>query len=395
MLGRLNFWPHSAAFGRGGFSFWLACGILVASGKVSYEVMRMTTMTTHERFARCFQHKEADCIPIIDSPWAGTLRRWRAEGMPAGVDWEDYFGVDKLGEISVDITPRYAVRILEEDERSYVATSAWGVTMRHFKQEDSTPEFLDFKVNNAEAWAQAKARMTLDDDRINWAYLKENYPRWKAEGRWIRANFWFGFDVAHSWMFGTEDFLVALLEEPELCRDIFETYLNSCIALFGRIWDEGYHFDEIYWPDDMGYKGTPFFSPNVYRELLKPYHKRAVDWAHERGVYAHLHSCGNIMRLLPDIVETGIDALNPIEVKAGMDAIAIKQTYGDKLTLHGGINAVLWDKRDAILAEIEQLVPALKQNGGFIFSSDHSIPNSVSLQNFREIVAAVKRAGSY
>lgn len=353
----------------------------------------MNTMTTHERFSRAFAHQEADRVPIIDSPWSGTLRRWHSEGLPEGMDWEDYFGVDKIGIIPVNISPRYEQKVLEDTPRYTVSTSQWGVTMRHFKTEDSTPEFLDFTVNTPQAWEEAKKRMTLDDDRIPWAYLKENYPKWRAEGRWIRANFWFGFDVTHSWMFGTEDFLVALLEEPEMCMDIFDTYLKRCMALFERVWAAGYRFDEIFWPDDMGYKGTSFFSPATYRALLKPFHKKAVDWAHAHGAFAHLHSCGNIMRLLPEVVETGIDALNPLEVKAGMDSLAIKREYGDRLVLHGGINAVLWDRKDEIVAEIERLLPRLKEKGGYIFSSDHSIPNTVSLENFRQIVETVKRLG--
>ncbi len=289
-------------------------------------------------------HQEADRIPIIDDPWGGTLRRWKREGMPQDMAWEDFFDIDKLGVINVDISPRYEVKILEEDERSFVKTSKWGVTMRHFKAEDSTPEYLDFKVNMAEAWAKAKERMTLEDDRIPWEYLKENYPRWRAEGHFVRAVFWFCFDVTHSWMFGTEDFLMTMIEEPELCEDIFNTYLEHCMALFDKIWDAGYHFDEIFWADDMGYKGTTFFSPQLYRELLQPYHKRAVEWAHKKGIFAHLHSCGNIMTLMPDIMATGVDALNPLEIKAGMDPILLKQQYGKKLTLHGGINAVLWGR---------------------------------------------------
>lgn len=101
------------------------------------------------------------------------------------------------------------------------------------------------------------------------------------------------------------------------------------------------------------------------------------------------------MPLLPDILDTGIDALNPIEIKAGMDVEKIKREYGDHLVLHGGINAVLWDQPEAIIAEIDRLVPMLKENGGYIFSSDHSIPNAVSLDNFRTIVDEVKRVGTY
>ena len=110
---------------------------------------------------------------------------------------------------------------------------------------------------------------------------------------------------------------------------------------------------------------------------------------------AQLHSCGDIRTLVPDILETGVDALNPIEVKAGMDPIALKKQYGDRLTLRGGINAVNWSNTEAILAEINQKVPVLKENGGFIFSSDHSIPNSVSLENMKRIMEEIKRVGKY
>lgn len=352
-------------------------------------------MTSWERFKRMYEHREADRIPIIDEPWSGTLRRWRREGMPEGMDWCDYFDVDKLGIINIDISPRMPEITLEETDRYYIRTSPWGVTMKHFKEEDSTPEFLDFTITTQEAWDQAKKQMTLEDDRIPWEMLRQNYDKWRAEGRWIRAVFWFGFDVTHSWMMGTENTLIAMMEEPELVEDMFDTYLSRCETLFSRVWDAGYRFDEIFWYDDMGYKGTTFFSPNMYRSMLQPYHKRAVDWAHNRGIYAQLHSCGDVMTLLPDIVATGVDALNPLEVKAGMDAFKIKKEYGDKLVLHGGINAVLWNDKDAILEEIDRKVPVLKENGGFIFSSDHSIPNSVSLENMKAIVEEVKRVGRY
>jgi len=186
-----------------------------------------------------------------------------------------------------------------------------------------------------------------------------------------------------------------MYEEPEWCVDMFNTYLDSCIAHFEKIWDAGYRFDCITWPDDMGYKGTTFFSNEMYRELLKPVHKRAVDWAHSKGIYAHLHSCGDIMTRVDDLMEVGIDALNPLEVKAGMKPLELKRKYGDRLVLHGGVNAVLWDDREAIIEEINRVVPALKEKGGYIFSSDHSIPNSVSLENFKAIIEEVKRVGKY
>ena len=102
------------------------------------------------------------------------------------------------------------------------------------------------------------------------------------------------------------------------------------------------------------------------------------------------------MSFVDDLVSNvGIDALNPLEVKAGMDPIALKEKYGDKLVLHGGINAVLWDDKDAIVEEIRRVIPILKKNGGYIFSSDHSIPSSVSLENMRIIIDEVKKVGAY
>ncbi|MCL2300817.1 MAG: hypothetical protein FWC27_11815 [Firmicutes bacterium] len=352
-------------------------------------------MTTHERILRMYEHREADRVPIVDSPWRGTVARWQREGMPEGVAWQDYFGADKLGGIGADISPRYERKILEETDRWRIETTSYGVTLRQFKDLDATPEFLDFKVNTADAWADAKRRMQDLSGRVDWKRLARDYPQWKAEGRWLSGGFWFGFDVAHSGLAGTETLLIAMLEEPEWVTDIFDTYLTSCEALFDQIWDAGYTFDEMMWYDDLGYKGTTFFSPELYRQLVQPFHKRAVDWAHRKGIYARLHSCGDVRTLLPDIVATGVDALNPLEAKAGMDALQIKRDYGGRLLLHGGINAVLWEDRERIVAEIERLVPQLKENGGYIFASDHSIPSSVSLENFRAIIETVKRCGGY
>jgi uroporphyrinogen decarboxylase len=342
-----------------------------------------------------FAHREADRVAITDRPWAGTLLRWKREGMPENMDWRDYFDVDKSEMINVDISPRYEKKVLEETDEYQISTTEWGITLKNFKVPDSTPGFLDYKVNSPEKWEEAKARMTIDRDRIDWDYLKKNYPVWKAEGRWIEGRFWFGFDIIHSWMAGTETILVAMLENPEWFSDMVNTFLDRAIALYDILWDEGYHFDSIYWTDDMGYKGRTFFSTETYEELLKPAHKRAIDWAHNHGIKARLHSCGYIMPLIPHLVEINLDALNPIEIKAGMDLKALKKDYGDKLVFNGGANALLMDKPDKILPYIEDLLPVVKENGGYIFSSDHSIPNAVSLENYRLIVEAVKRTGAY
>jgi uroporphyrinogen decarboxylase len=315
--------------------------------------------------------------------------------MPADTDWRDFFQVDKIETISADISPRFERQIIEETADYVISTTEWGVTLKNFKVPDSTPEFLEYRVNSPGRWEEAKTRMTVSRDRVNWDFLKKEYPRWQAEGRWIEGLFWFGFDVLHSWMAGTETILIAMLEEPDWVSDMFNTYLDCGIALFDLIWDEGYRFDSVFWYDDMGYKNRTFFSNELYAELLQPVHKRAIDWAHNRGIKTRLHSCGNVMTRVPQLVEIGLDALNPLEIKAGMNPEVLKRDYGDKLAFHGGADALLLDKPDRIIPYIEELLPIMKHDGGYIFSSDHSIPNTVSLETYRKVVEAVKRAGSY
>ncbi len=355
----------------------------------------MVKMTSHERFTRMFEHREADRIPIQDSPWRATIERWQREGMPEETSWVEYFDLDHISAIGVDNSPQFEEQVLEETEDYKIFKTKWGTTLKDLKHQASAPDFIDFTIKDPDSWAAAKKRMTVSRNRVDWDSLKTDYKTWRRNGHWIQANLWFGFDVTHSWMVGTERLLMALVEKPEWCVDMWNTQLDLDIAMFDMIWDAGYEFDCFTWPDDMGYKQNQFFSLGMYRELLKPVHKRAIEWAHAKGVKTRLHSCGDINPFLPELIEIGLDALNPLEVKAGMDTLKIKKDFGDKLVLHGGINAVNWDNHDLIEAEIREKVPLLKENGGYIFASDHSIPSSVSLEDFRRIIELAKECGTY
>jgi len=356
----------------------------------------MIELTTRERMLRTYRHQEIDRILMVDYPWAGTLERWKREGLPANADWADYFGFDKIASICPDNSPRFERKVLEQTDRYRIITSEWGQTKRVFNELDSTPEVLNCYYDSSDRWEEAKKRMLeYHEDRIPWDYLKKNYPKWKAEGRFLELVVWFGFDVCHSHMIGTENVLMGMIEEPEWITDVFDTYLTTSLDLCQRILDAGYEFDGIYWYDDMGYKNTPFFSPQMYRELLKPYHKKAVDWAHERGMVTKLHSCGFIEPLLPDVIDAGVEMLERIEVKAGMDPQRLKSLYGDKLAFHGGINAQLWDDFEKVKAEMERVIPIMKEGGGYVFASDHSIPNSVSFENMTKIARLAHELGKY
>ncbi len=349
-------------------------------------------LTSRERIQRMFQHREADRIAISDRPWGqDTITRWIAEGMPADVDYQDYFGFDKIIRLDIDNSPRFERKTLEETADYVIFTTVWGETRKSWKHQTSTPQSLAFRVQTPDDWRQAKAR----PDRIQWDQLRANYGRWRAEGAFIMPSICFGFDITHSYLLGMETMLVALVEDPDWCREMFEHQLTVALALLDQIWAGGYTFDALRWPDDMGFKLKQFFSLQTYREILKPLHRRVIDWAHAHEIPAYLHSCGNIEPFVPELVELGLDALNPLEVKAGMDPLAIKRTYGDKLLLHGGFDALLWNDPDKMLQTVRENISQLKQNGGYIFATDHSIPANVGAADLKRIIAEAKRVGQY
>jgi uroporphyrinogen decarboxylase len=356
----------------------------------------MKSMSTFERIACMFRRKEADRIPIFDIPWETTLEKWKADGMPRDADYVDYFELDRTVLLwQLDSSPRYEEKIIEETDQYRMLTTRWGATQKCWKHAESTPECLDFIIKNPDQWRLAKERIFPSPDRIPMEYLKENYPKWRKNGAWIQAYLWFGFDLTHSHMVGTERLLMALIEEPAWCLEMFNHLLETNIALFDMLWDAGFKFDAVFWPDDLGYKNKQFFSVETYRQLLKPVHKRAIEWAHSKGAKAIMHSCGDVNPFIPELIDIGLDGLNPLEVKAGMNPLELKQKFGKDLLLYGGINAVLWDDMPEMEKQMNELIPMLKKNGGYIFSSDHSVPSSVSLKNFRHIVDLAKNIGRY
>ncbi|MBC7317116.1 MAG: hypothetical protein H5T70_11900, partial [Chloroflexi bacterium] len=107
------------------------------------------------------------------------------------------------------------------------------------------------------------------------------------------------------------------------------------------------------------------------------------------------HSCGNVTPFVAEWADLGVDLLNPLEVKAGMDPLALKAQYGDRMAFWGGLDARLYEEPEAMWAEMERIIPVMKEGGGYIAGTDHSVPDTVSLAVFREFVARAKALGRY
>jgi len=357
-------------------------------------------LTTRERMRMVYNHQSPDRVPIFDSPWQSTFYRWKQEGLPQNIDHSnlvDYFGFDKLAffEGYIDSSFRFKEEIIEETERYYIKKTCWGGTLKHFKPISSTPQYIDFTITNPDKWLKIKETMTATTDRINWKLLERDFAKWRKEGYWIVAVPLFGFEIVSTEIIGFERTLFALADEPEWVKEMLDHLCDLNLALLQMMWDKGYTFDEMMWYDDMSYKNGMLFSKNVWEELIKPYTNRAIEWAHNHGVKVQLHSCGNINAIVPELVKLEIDCLNPLEIRAGMNPIALKREFGKKLAFRGGSDVGIWDDLNKFENHMRTFLPSMMESGGYIFSSDHTVPDNISLENFKKIIEIVKKYGKY
>jgi len=356
----------------------------------------MTELTTHERMTRMYEHRDADRDPMMAGPWGSTIARWVREGMPEGISTQEFFGLDKVGHLyAIDTSPRFPRVVIEETDGYIIERDSWGTTKKNWKPMSSTPMDLGHEITSPEAWAKVRDRMVPSEDRIAWSAVERSFIETREQNGWLVASLWFGYDIVNARMIGTETLLLAMADKPEWVADVLNTLCDLALGLLDMVWEKGYTFDELHWPDDMGYKNGLLFSKRMWRQMVKPYQEKAIDWAHSHGIKAHMHSCGNIMALVPELVDLGLDGLNPMEIKAGMKPLDIKRDHGDVLLLKGGLDARNFDDYERAEADILEKVPQLMEAGGYIFASDHSIPDSVPLETFKQIVELARRVCRY
>ena len=201
---------------------------------------------------------------------------------------------------------------------------------------------------------------------------------------------------------GFEDGYMDLAADPALARALMERVLEVKLAWWGAVLPElGDAVDVVGEADDLGGQATPLFAPRTYRELVKPLHAELFSFirAHTRAKIL-FHSCGAIRELLPDLVEIGVDVLNPVQVSAaGMETAALKRDFGRDLVFWGGgvdTQRVLGSGTpDDVRAEVTRRVADLAPGGGFVFASVHNIQANVPGANAAAMWAALAERGRY
>ncbi len=206
------------------------------------------------------------------------------------------------------------------------------------------------------------------------------------------------FQAAQS-LRGWELFLVDLMTNHAFAEALMERLAEANMRRFERYaatvgrWVHVVHFE-----DDLGMQDRPLLRPKLYREVVKPYHAKLFDFARAR-TEAHLlfHSDGAIASFLPDLIEMGIDAVNPVQVSAaGMDTRELKREFGRDITFWGGgcdSQAVLpLGTRDEVADEVKRRIDDLASGGGFVFSPVHNVQADVPVEN---VVAMFDTARAY
>jgi uroporphyrinogen decarboxylase len=197
------------------------------------------------------------------------------------------------------------------------------------------------------------------------------------------------------YMRGMENLLIDLLDNREYVAQLFETLLEYQIQFFDSFLSEvGSYIQVAMFGDDLGTQKAPMISPQLYREVLKPFHSRLFAFVKTRtDAKIFLHSCGSIEPFIEDLLDAGIDILHPLQPRAlNMDHTLLKKKYGNRLCFWGGVDLQesLIGPVEGIREEIELRARTLGKNGGYVVSPAHNIQPDTPPENIVEMYRSAK-----
>lgn len=361
-------------------------------------------MDSRTRTLAALNHQQPDCCPIWETTiWPETIVRWHSEGLPAditGTDQrqiEDFFGLDHLACVNDLFDPSFGfpVETLEESAQHRIVRDGYGKVIREWTDRSSAPHVVEPALRTRADWERLRARLNVSDERFRNPAAEAFYRAASAAGHFTAITpvdpVWFvlyqtlGFELA----------LRAMAKEPDFVAELTTAYTDFLLAMLDRTFARGCRFDAIWFWSDICYKGGLLFSPRAAQRWAVPQWRRIGEYARAHGLKFMWHCDGDVSPLIPLLLEAGVDAIHPLEARAGNDVRAYKPKWGDRLTLVGNIDADVLATNDRALieAEIAAKVPVAARGGGYIYHSDHSIPPTVSLETFRFAIECARIYG--
>ncbi|MDD4000700.1 MAG: uroporphyrinogen decarboxylase family protein [Bacilli bacterium] len=339
-----------------------------------------------------FKSYERPMFCELFGPLVGLDEEWVEQGASLEERNLNAFGFDYVDvmfcEANTGIHGGFEQIVLEDNHEHTIFRDNYGRTSKLCKASATIPLPLDYPVRDMESWLKIKPMFTFNENRINCKQLEAAKAR-QQQGTLIIAKIPGGFDLPRQLM-GEEGACLAYYENPELMNDIVNTAKETSLRVFEAI-SKTIIIDNLFVHEDMAGKSGPLIGPSMILEFIKPYYRAVWDFWSERGTKLFsLDSDGNMNAVIDAFLECGINILYPCEPAAGMDIVALRKQYQERLAFKGGIDKhVLRRSKEDILRELEyKLQPSMRR--GMVFALDHRIPNGTPLDNYRYYVKTAK-----
>lgn len=365
-----------------------------------------------ERMKKSLHHEEADRVPISDFFWGSFIERWRKE-LELADDADPYYYYDLDWIITYpNLDPHVkSFEILKQDSEEVVVKTGFGAVMRK-RFAFPMPESVSWDTDTIEKLELFEFDDPYDrrryfepgDNQITGVgdSFKRNSPAWIKTVKKLRPDFpIFGCIIECSEcltrLIGQENTLFWIGMYPErlghVINRIGKFYLDCVKA---QIEAADGLLDGMVIAGDVAYKRGLFFSPDYWRKYFKPWVRAITDCCHQNNLDVIYHGCGNVNEIFSDYIEMGINAYNPLEAKANMDAVELRRKFGHKIAFCGNSDIQIWETGDKelIRKEVLRKLNAAK-GGGYIFQSDHSVTSAVSGYTYDYIVKLVREHGQY
>jgi len=241
------------------------------------------------------------------------------------------------------------------------------------------------------------------DDPTRFAGLREQAHQWRKNTPYALSTGIGGVVYEICWyMRGLERWFLDTIENPAFCEALLDKTLHFWMGYYREFMKEiGDLVDVVMIGDDIGGQSGPLFSPDFYRRIVKPRQKQLVQ--HIRSLTnakIWYHTCGSVMQLIPDLLDNGIDILNPVQISAAnMDPGQLKSRYGRTLSFWGGgidtQHVLSFASPQEVTEQVRHNLQILKPGGGYVFNSVHNIQAGVPPENIVALFDAAYEYGFY
>lgn len=276
-------------------------------------------------------------------------------------------------------------RIISDTDTEQITIDTMGRTSKLCKESATIPLPLTHPVTEMEDWLAIKHWYAFSEERIDREALQHQNAL-HQKGYLNVLNIPGAFDEPRQ-LLGEEEVCVACYTDPEMLHDMLDTMKQNVLQIIEQV-AAITPIDYVFIHEDMAGKSGPLWGPIQAQEFMVPYYTEI--WAAAKAAGAQVFSQdsdGNMNPIMDDLVDCQLTSIHPCEPASGMDIVQLRQKYGNKLLLKGGIDKYpLRAGKEEILKELEYKICDVTKGGGVIFALDHRIPNGVSIENYRYYV---------